>query len=109
MREGTSKRRIRSVKKTDTIPSTLKTMAQRQVKWAHKAKRKLRKALGGKCVKCTTTLKLEFDCIQPQGHWHHKIGLTWRISFYRQQAAINNLQLLCEKCHLKKTACEIHN
>jgi len=78
-------------------------MSARQVEWAHKTARSLRKALGFVCAKCPQKRRLEFDCIIPQGHKHHRIGFTWRMSFYRQQFAAGNLQLLCKSCHASKT------
>ena len=86
-------------------------MAQRQRIWAAKARRELRRALGMKCAKCGSRdfRRLEFDCIKPTGHRHHKIEWSWRISFYRAQARAGNVQLLCGGvggCHPKKSAKE---
>lgn len=71
-------------------------MAKRQKVWAAKARDALAAKLGGKCVKCGTTEKLTFDCIIPQGDEHHKMSFDRRISFYRAQDKIGNLQLLCK-------------
>lgn len=81
-------------------------MSKRHVNWAHKAKFTLQFALGGRCIECGTTKNLEFDCINPQGHRHHAIGFVRRICFYRKQHVLNNLQLLCRKCHIKKSVKE---
>lgn len=70
-------------------------MAERQRRWARRASAHLRKLLGSKCAVCGKRHELEFDCIKPQGHRHHRIEWSWRISFYRQQMAAGNLQLLC--------------
>lgn len=78
-------------------------MASRQVEWAHRAAQELRALLGNKCAKCGSKRELEFDCIKPMGHRHHRIGLTWRVSFYRQQYREANIQLLCKLDHLRKT------
>ena len=78
-------------------------MARRQQIWAHKAKLELLLSLGGACRECGAEDRLEFDCIEPIGHHHHRAGFTWRISIYRRQHAQDNLQLLCERCHMEKT------
>lgn len=70
-------------------------MARRQVDWARRARAKLIAELGGRCTVCGTTEALELDCIDPQGHRHHRLGVTWRICFYRAQARAGNLQVLC--------------
>jgi 5-methylcytosine-specific restriction endonuclease McrA len=59
--------------------------------------------LGGKCVLCSNTINLEFDCRRPRGHGHHLLGSLDRIRFYELEAATGNLQLLCSTCHQKKT------
>jgi len=54
--------------------------------------------LGGKCAKCKTVEHLELDCIEPQGHAHHKLmDQTMRMAFYRRQKEANNLQVLCKR------------
>jgi 5-methylcytosine-specific restriction endonuclease McrA len=80
-------------------------MAKRQREWAKKARLQLELKLGTFCAKCGKTEQLEFDCIIPQGDFHHRrMEWSWRISFYRlQHYTKKNLQLLCVKCHSKKT------
>ena len=89
-------------------------MAERQRKWAARARLALRRALGMKCAGCGSRdyRRLEFDVIDPAradwigGRNHHKIEWSWRISFYRREFTKNNLQLLCGgvgSCHGKKT------
>lgn len=75
-------------------------LAQRE--WAAKAWRRLIKELGGKCVDCGRTRHLELDCIEPTGHWHHRIEWSWRISFYRRQREIGNLAVRCKSCNASK-------
>jgi len=82
-------------------------MAKRQVEWARKARHQLVLALGANCAYCGNTNELELDCIVPQGHRHHAIGFTARVSFYRGQLKVSNLQLLCEKCHNEKSSKEL--
>lgn len=78
-------------------------MAFRQKQWAHKIKSELKKLMGSECVNCGSKYKLQFDCIKPQGHMHHRCDYSMRISFYRKQFLVGNLQLLCEQCHIVKT------
>jgi uncharacterized cysteine cluster protein YcgN (CxxCxxCC family) len=74
-------------------------MGLRQREWAQRVRDNLRETLGGRCKRCGSRRKLEFDCIKPQGPRHHRIEWSSRMSFYRQQHAANNLQLLCQSCH----------
>lgn len=58
--------------------------------------------LGAKCRACGTKEKLEFDCVKPMGDEHHHLEWSHRISWYRQQAAAGNLQVLCRSCNASK-------
>lgn len=78
-------------------------MGALQRRWAAKTSRKLKLLLGGHCAICGTTRNLEFDCIVPCGHWHHRIEWSWRLSFYRSQFQQGNLQLLCTKHNARKS------
>ncbi len=62
--------------------------------------------LGSYCNQCSSEQDLEFDCIIPQGDAHHKYDTSHRMCFYFKQYRNNNLQLLCSKCHSKKTQIE---
>jgi len=62
--------------------------------------------LGNACARCKTQENLTFDCIQAQGDRHHKIDTSARMSFYRKQYAIGNLQILCDACNTAKSATE---
>ena len=61
--------------------------------------------LGGKCVKCGTTERLEFDHIKREGK---KYTIASRIlnNFDNLKEELNKCQLLCVECHLEKTASE---
>ncbi len=76
-----------------------------QIPWARRALEALKEALGGKCSVpgCSTGADLEFDCIIPQGHKHHSAGVKRLACFYRKQAAVGNLQLLCRVHHEQKS------
>jgi 5-methylcytosine-specific restriction endonuclease McrA len=56
-------------------------------------------ALGGACAACRATSSLEFDCIVPMGHGHHRGSAPERISFYRKQMLAGNVQILCSHCN----------
>jgi len=79
----------------------------KQVKnWARKERARLIALYGGKCNLCASNENLEFDCIEPQGHSHHKKDTSSRMCFYRKMHFLGNLQVLCSKCHNKKSANE---
>jgi hypothetical protein len=78
-------------------PRTARLQARRAV---------LRMRLGGKCVQCPNVVGLEFDCVEPRGHWHHVTGSSQRQSFYEAEAEAGNLQLLCRHHHQEKTNAE---
>lgn len=82
-------------------------MPQHPTTWARNARFRLVFALGGCCAECGATKELEFDCIEPQGHHHHAIGYVHRTVFYRRQHKEGNLQLLCYRCHKKKTKADL--
>lgn len=85
-------------------------MAKRQKQWAARATLALRIALGSHCAHCGISSQaspLEFDCIRPQGHRHHALDYSARLSFYRAQHQALNLQLLCPRCHSLKSAQEL--
>ena len=78
-------------------------MGKRQKIWARGVLDRLRLKLGAKCACCRRRECLEFDCIQPMGDEHHRMSLDQRATFYRRQEAAENLQILCERCHHRKT------
>lgn len=84
-------------------------MAKRQKQWARLTLVTLKFLLGGRCKKCRSLdlSILQFDCIVSQGDGHHKMDTSHRASFYTRQYKENNLQLLCEPCHIKKNAKEM--
>jgi len=82
-------------------------MAKRQKVWAQKARAALRETLGGVCASCPQRDGLEFDCIEPRGDAHHRMDTSARVCFYRKQHREGNLQMLCPRCHAKKTAADI--
>src|SRR6266850_1261106 len=79
-------------------------MGQRQKEWAKRARAALVQELGGCCVDCGSTRKLEFDCEIPQGDKHHKMDTSARICFYRKQHSNGNVRLRCKTDHRIKTS-----
>jgi len=75
---------------------------------ARKARRDLIASLGGKCATCPRTENLHCDCIIPQGCAHHFMPWPQRVRFYWQEHLKGNLQLLCPRCHIRKTTLENH-
>ena len=74
-----------------------------QYKRARVIKLELQLLLGAFCKHCGTEDELEFDCIDPQGGYHHRMNSCDRVYFYRRQHAERNLQILCALCHRAKT------
>lgn len=77
-------------------------MGKYEKEWARRKRYELKETLGNKCAKCGKKKNLEFDCIIPQGDEHHRMDTSHRMSFYRNQYANNNLQLLCGVCNRLK-------
>lgn len=82
-------------------------MPQNMTIWARNARFNLLFKLGGCCAQCSSTRELEFDCIIPQGHYHHPLGTAKRMVFYRKQHAVGNLQILCRRCNRKKAVLDV--
>ena len=61
--------------------------------------------LGGKCVKCGATERLEFDHIKREGKKYSIARkLSYKFDYLKEE--LDKCQLLCVPCHLKKTAKE---
>ena len=80
---------------------------RRRVITSRSIREQLRVLLGGKCARCPQTEHLQFDCKVSQGGDHHALNWRQRLNFYVEQAKLENLQLLCPKCHVEKTLDEI--
>jgi 5-methylcytosine-specific restriction endonuclease McrA len=70
--------------------------------WSQEQKARMKQILGGRCVRCGTTENLTFDCIQPKGDAHHRLGSVNRVAFYKEEMRRGNLQILCALCNSKK-------
>ncbi len=85
-------------------------MAARQMEWGRRKRAEIMAALGNVCAgfgrKCRNTKHLELDCIKPVGNMHAKWGYDTRVRFYIKQFKAGNLQILCNKCHERKSTKE---
>lgn len=79
----------------------------RQRQWAKRVLRSLRFKLGQRCAWCSSTRDLQFDCIAPEGDAHHRWETNRRAVFYRRLDARHGLQLLCRRCHTRKTCAQL--
>lgn len=77
-------------------------MGKRQKEWASRVRNSIFNVLGRLCVKCGCDTNLEFDVIVPFNNDHHNYDWSKRMTFYRRQLKLNNLQVLCNKCNSKK-------
>jgi hypothetical protein len=77
-------------------------MGKRQKQWARRARAELTLALGGKCSACGTLEDLQFDCDSVDGGAHHSYPADKRICFYRAQARLGHVRLLCWFCNALK-------
>ena len=64
------------------------------------------KFLGGKCVKCGSEDRPEFDHIIPSDKFK-TIARMWSYSEVRFWEEINKCQLLCRTCHEKKSLIDL--
>jgi len=69
----------------------------RQGRWASWASE------NGPCAQCGSTDRLEVDHIDPSTKVSHRL---WSFSLRRRKAELAKCQVLCYKCHKKKTAAE---
>jgi hypothetical protein len=77
-------------------------MAEYMLKKYHRRRIEAIKQLGGKCVKCGTTNNLQLDHINPATK-SFSISRMWSINEEKFLEELDKCQLLCQKCHNKKT------
>lgn len=74
---------------------------KRTLEWAKKERARLITELGGKCVHCGSTEKLQF---------HHTVARTWiasklnrwsRLARYKEDIAAGHIELACKPCNQK--------
>lgn len=71
-------------------------------KYYHKRKKILTKMLGGKCVKCNSKKKLQFDHIDPSTK-SFKLGKLLNHKWSDILEEIKKCQILCFDCHINKS------
>ena len=76
-----------------------KAQREFQRNWLHK-RRSTWLVTNGPCVKCGSTRDLEVDHVDPSQKLDHKV---WSWSESRRDTELAKCQVLCRKCHLKKT------
>lgn len=80
----------------------------RSVRRAKQIRDALRAALGGRCARCSGSKAdvLTFDHINPVGWVASAHSWHARMLEYQRAHAEGNLQLLCVRCHGKKSAAD---
>ena len=78
-------------------------MGARQREWAKAWRARILRILGPRCACCGATEDLTFDCIRPGGGNHARLEHSQRITFYRRQFSVGNLQVLCRRCNINKS------
>lgn len=68
----------------------------------YKRKDAAKKFLGGKCVDCGSVENLQFDH-KDRKTKEFTIAQLWSVSEKRFWEEVKKCQLLCQKCHIKKT------
>ena len=76
------------------------------VEWARKTRDTLIAQMGSRCSKCKGAKCLTFDHIESIGWEPHTVSWSQRMTEYKRAHAKGNLQLLCIRCHGKKSAKE---
>jgi 5-methylcytosine-specific restriction endonuclease McrA len=72
-----------------------------------KRKQKVKERLGNKCSFCGKTEDLEFDHIDHNLKYKQRgVANNWWYSNVKIEETIDNIQLLCKKCHREKSAAE---
>jgi hypothetical protein len=77
-------------------------VGRRQKLWAAKARTELTNSLGGRCSACGSVEHLQFDCDPVDSGAHHHFEPSVKMCFYRQQARLGRVRLLCGLCNSLK-------
>ena len=76
----------------------------RRHRWAERERARLLAQLGGRCVACSSTTRLEFDHINGRTWDVKPPGPAQRLRRYRAEIAQGLIQLLCKACNVRKGA-----
>jgi hypothetical protein len=87
--------------------TSMTTFISPRTRYSRELKARLIAQLGGQCARCSAHEHLQFDCVRSQGGAHHEMQWRDRLRFYEREISRGNVQLLCPKCHVKKTLDEI--
>jgi hypothetical protein len=68
-------------------------------------RREAKKKLGGKCSRCGSTRRLEFDHLDPKTKYK-VVAKMWSYSEERFWDEVGKCQLLCRECHQEKSLAE---
>ena len=92
-------------KKAEYNERNKKKIREQRAKYRQKKKAICLEYLGGKCVKCGATERLEFDHIKRDTKKYNIAGrVTFKFDNLKEE--LDKCQLLCAFCHLEKTAKE---
>lgn len=69
-------------------------------KYWYKRRQRLLDYLGGKCAKCGSRERLEFDHINPE---LKTVNISHNVTFAAMQVELDKCQLLCNNCHRQKS------
>jgi 5-methylcytosine-specific restriction endonuclease McrA len=70
--------------------------------WAKRKRAELIEKLGGCCVHCGSTRRLEFDHLEPRTWIARNLSQWGRMTRYIREAAEGKIQLLCRRCNYRK-------
>lgn len=79
-----------------------RAMGARQRAWAARVRLQLIEQLGGVCVDCGSTEKLEFDHRVPRRWVNRHLDPSWRISKIKAEIAAGEIELRCPECNKRK-------
>tara|TARA_R100000742_G_C4246344_1_gene65233 strand:- start:83 stop:778 length:696 start_codon:yes stop_codon:yes gene_type:complete len=75
-------------------------LVEYRTEWRHNRRKLCIEKLGGKCVQCGATERLQFDHIIPS---EKSFNICYSYNLEKVFEELDKCQLLCPKCHLEKT------
>lgn len=73
----------------------------RTLEWCLRERARLIELLGGKCVECGSTEKLEFHHTHPRGWVASHLNRWQRLAEYKRDIARGHIELLCKACNCR--------